>query len=313
MDKSPATRNAVLAFNDNINIISCYFHMMKTVKGYFAASSGNEYWETTGKHELHVLHLSPNLNVFSNLAKLIIKNWVTNGYVEPATKFADGYLCSQWCNWYIGSVGKPGVGVTNNLLESYNNSIKGLIPTSVSIISFVKDKIQLLANYYSYSSNNDKIVNNLNQIELITQLNIILPHEMIEKSRKLFSNNNNYLKYEDNYYINASKYIDNSMTIERITNHLSINNNNNNNIINSNTIDEFRYNFMSMHKVSITTTPKLHYNCDCKLYYHNAVICSHILAIMMVDKVLDFDTIFASITGPRKRGRPSGYTSALRK
>ena len=131
MDKCNAIRNAVIETNPTTIILSCYFHMMKTVKNYFSGvSNGNNYWEMTAKNHLQLLHLSVNHQIFNNLAEIIIEKWRIDGFVDAATKFRDGYLCDQWKNWYIGSIPEAGQGNTNNLLESFNGTIKALVPKS---------------------------------------------------------------------------------------------------------------------------------------------------------------------------------------
>ena len=108
-----------------IVIICCYFHVVKNIKLQTGIIVGKkDYLEKFILPVVRELSLAPNEVAFDKLSDAATTQWENDGEGAFAKYFRDVYLCKKWKNWYIGSTPIPGLGITNNPIESLNNLIK---------------------------------------------------------------------------------------------------------------------------------------------------------------------------------------------
>jgi hypothetical protein len=88
---------------------------------------GKDYLENFILPVVRELSRAPNEIAFDKLSDAATTQWENDGEGEFATYFRDVYLCKKWKNWYIGCTPIPGLGITNNPIESLNHLIKLLV------------------------------------------------------------------------------------------------------------------------------------------------------------------------------------------
>jgi len=62
---------------------------------------------------------------------------------------------------------------------------------------------------------------------------------------------------------------------------------------------------------SISNSSLINISCNCKSFVNNGFICSHSLAVMYLEHILNVEMLIGSIEQPKKAGRPRKNTTAL--
>ena len=106
-------------------MISCLAHILRNVlKKSDIVLGGREYITTSIIPIVQDLSLAPTQVAFDAMSEAALKKWEDDEQHTFADYFSKIDLSEKWQNWFIGAVPIPGVGITNNPLESVNELIK---------------------------------------------------------------------------------------------------------------------------------------------------------------------------------------------
>jgi hypothetical protein len=67
---------------------------------------------------------SPSHETFVLLSQAALREWRNDDEEDFADWFEKIYVDADWCGWYLNATKTFGIGKTNNVLESYNKTIK---------------------------------------------------------------------------------------------------------------------------------------------------------------------------------------------
>jgi hypothetical protein len=130
--------NAYLEIFVSIIVISCLAHILRNVlKKSDIVVGGREYITTSVIPTVQDLSLAPTQLAFDAMSEAALKKWRDDEQHTFADYFSKIDLSGKWQNWFIGSVPIPGVGLTNNPLESINELIKKQVRISDYLIVFL--------------------------------------------------------------------------------------------------------------------------------------------------------------------------------
>jgi hypothetical protein len=299
-DKTSGIRNAWFHLGSHMHILNCYFHMTKALRK-FLTEEEYKYVEA----DLLLLHKCTSNEHFTFLTALMLQKWIADGQTAVAEYMsqANGYLSTAWCGWYVGALPAPGQGLTNNALESFNQTVKRLAQIHVSLTSFNEQSMPRILRYLYDNAEKDVVLTGISQAVLFSDHPHRIPQDMLKAAVAIVNDTVVMLMKSGNWYVNASKARNDKvpMTQDRIALF-------NEAIVTTNTAKEYVEKYMSMYTVikqDATASTPWHYSCQCKAYMTNGKLCSHIIAVMHMDECINLNTMCNQVEGPSKRGRPS--------
>ena len=330
MDHSAAIMKGI----DNVfgdvkpTIISCYFHLMQSVKKKIPKPDAYQLVFT----HLSLLRDTKNDVLFNIAVGLIISIWKGDSrFKSIETWFQNTYLTPPWSLWRY-NVGKDGIGNTNNSMESVNATIKRQFGNNISLGNFLHSTMKSILEYYKdIITEGEYLINkSTNLLTFITQHQ--LPIELKANFQLILMNDNTQdninIKNVDNntYYVNNSycinnKYIGNKIITNfriqhyqsTIINHAIINemqyiNTENEPEVNLNddaaddhlSIRTFKLQYMTLVKI-VKIEDK--YICECPYFHNSKFICEHILCLLSIFDKIDVLATDKPLAMNNKRGR----------
>lgn len=130
-----------------------------------------------------------------------------------------------------------------------------------------------------------------------------LPREMLERTKEIILEENNYVVADSHIYMNSSKFlvqfdVENRVGKRRINNY-------NKPAPPKATFEDVKTWYMSLHCLTVSGVGEnMRITCDCMSFQNSAWICSHVLAGFHVKGIIDVRRLTCTLDPVKRTGRP---------
>ena len=221
------------------------------------------------------------------------------------------------------------IGFTNNSLENLNGKIKKWMPNGNSLGVFCESCIPSIFLKSTSAYARKVIVEEWSQTQYISGNRI--PVAVHTAAQCIYKHSTNYMRIVSEgklkYYINASasRLKNAAVSAERIAVYckqfgpnvvLPAYDTSSVTSVDSikAMINDATDKYQGLHVVtcsSMSNSSLRNISCNCKCFVKNGFICSHSLAVMYLEHILNVEMLIGSIEQPKKAGRPRKNTTAL--